>query len=86
MTIHELADTTSPGPPGHEERAPWDAAVQPRKEEQVVQPCSNGHKTEQDSHVSNVRVGEANEFPSHLFPKKALGNGGKQPVYIRLVD
>lgn len=70
MTIHELTDTTSPGASGHEERAHWDAAIQPRKEEQIVQPCSDGHKSEQDRPVSNVIVSEANKFPSHLFPKK----------------
>lgn len=70
MTINELTDTTSPGPPGQEERAPWDAAVWLIKEEQDVQPCSDKHETKQVPHVSNESMGEANKFSSFSFPRK----------------
>ncbi|OPJ76474.1 hypothetical protein AV530_016152 [Patagioenas fasciata monilis] len=66
MTIHELADTAS-GPPGHEGRACWDAAIQPRKEEQV-QPCSDGHKNEQDPPVSNLLYNYTTTTTSRASP------------------
>lgn len=70
MTIHKLADIISPDPPGQEERAPWNTAIQPIKEEQDNRPCSDERETERVLSVSNKSVGEANNFSSILFPKK----------------
>ncbi|PKU40624.1 heat shock transcription y-linked-like [Limosa lapponica baueri] len=65
-----LADTISPGPPGQGERAPCDAAVRVRKEEQNVHPGSEGHKITHVPSVSSKRAAETNEFSALHFPQK----------------
>lgn len=70
LALDQLADTTSSGPPEQGERPPCEAAAQVRKEEQDVQPGSDGHETNQVHLVSNKSMGQANGFSSLSFPQK----------------
>uniref|UniRef100_A0A663EVY8 HSF-type DNA-binding domain-containing protein n=1 Tax=Aquila chrysaetos chrysaetos TaxID=223781 RepID=A0A663EVY8_AQUCH len=65
-----LPDMTSPGPPGHGEREPRDAAGRAIKEERDVQPGSDGHEAKQVPPVSPKGAGKANQFSSLSFPEK----------------
>ncbi|XP_029852184.1 LOW QUALITY PROTEIN: heat shock transcription factor, Y-linked-like [Aquila chrysaetos chrysaetos] len=68
--LGQLPDMTSPGPPGHGEREPRDAAGRAIKEERDVQPGSDGHEAKQVPPVSPKGAGKANQFSSLSFPEK----------------
>ncbi|XP_009319390.1 PREDICTED: heat shock transcription factor, Y-linked-like [Pygoscelis adeliae] len=69
--LTELADSTSPVPPGWDKRAPCDADLASIKEEKHFQACSNNHRTNRVHPISlEESSGEADDFASHAFPKK----------------